>query len=249
MRSLAIQAVGTPAATAVPLVCFPHAGGTPAAFRGWDALLPGFRVHAANYPGRGRRMREDHPDDIVGLGRELGADIHALDLREAVLFGHSMGCIVAFEAALHLERLGTPCRRLIVSGSRNGPLPVPDAHDETESRETTLAHLAEMGGMPDAFFDDREFQDMVLSYILSDGAMFRRYRHDPASPLASPITSIVGASDGHADVRPWAALTRSDFDAHTVPGGHFYLEDAPPIGILGDLIAGADVPDDRRIAS
>jgi pyochelin biosynthetic protein PchC len=153
-----------------------------------------------------------------------------------LLFGHSMGAVIALEAARRLDALGAPCAALIVSGTRNGPLPVRQRAREPEVSDTELVrHLVAMGGMPVELCDDPEFLSMVLPYIRADGQMFRDYASATEPVISAPVVSIVGYDDVHADIRPWAKLTAAAHREHWVDGGHFYLDHAPPVEIISQV--------------
>jgi len=102
----------------IRLFVFPYAGGAPAAFRTWpDALAPQVEPHFVALPGRERRFHEapiTRSDEIVA---PVATAIASFDQRPFVLFGHSMGSMLAFEVARQLRRSG---RRdpaaLVVSG-------------------------------------------------------------------------------------------------------------------------------------
>jgi surfactin synthase thioesterase subunit len=89
-----------------------------------------------------------------------------------------------------------------------------------------------MGGMPEDPLSEPDFLDLVLPYVRSDDEMFRRYRLTEVPALGCPITAIVGDADDHADERPWSRLTAKRFDQKCLPGGHFYLNEHPPVEIV-----------------
>ncbi|MER7165424.1 alpha/beta fold hydrolase [Micromonospora sp. NPDC000207] len=215
------------------LVAFPHAGGSATFFRDWGRHLPGTEVLAVRYPGRAERIDEPLPSDLTRLAADV-ADVltERADL-PLVLFGHSMGAVVALETARALQDRGVRPAHLVASGSRAAPLPPPEP-DDSDGDDLAL-RLAELGGTDRAMLDDPFFQELVLPYIRSDGEMFHSYRHRTDPVLHCPVTTVVGDVDADADRRPWPELTDAGFREHVVPGHHFYLVDQPPYELLDDL--------------
>jgi surfactin synthase thioesterase subunit/phosphopantetheinyl transferase len=100
------------------LFCFPFAGKGASVFRGWqDQLPPWAEVWPVQYPGRETRFKERPFGRLETLVRALCAElVPALD-RPFAFFGHSMGALVAFEAARLLRReYGLAPVHLFVSG-------------------------------------------------------------------------------------------------------------------------------------
>lgn len=224
------RAVPAPAAPR-RLICFPHAGGSAGFFRDWGAHLPDFEVCAVRYPGRGERFAEPLPTDLKLLAREIAAAIAASgDDRPLVLFGHSMGAPVALETARELEESGIPVAHLFASGSRDGVLPPPESGEE-EDDEAVVARLIALGGTGAHAAADPLFAQLALPAVRADGLMFHSYLFAADPPLRCAVTAIVGDRDADADVRPWRTLTPA-FDERVVSGGHFYLLDLRPFGLL-----------------
>lgn len=217
------------------LVAFPHAGGSAGFFRDWGRHLPGTEVLAVRYPGRGERIDEPPPTDVVRLGRDIANALADLDDLPLTLFGHSMGAAVALETARALQERGVRPAHLIASGCVDGPLPPPDAPSEADADALAL-RLAALGGTDPAMLDDPFFQELVLPYIRSDGEMFHAYGHRRDPVLHCPVTTIAGVDDVDADRRPWSELTDAGFRRHVVAGHHFYLVDEPPYDLLRDAL-------------
>src|SRR5262245_25071207 len=103
---------------AIRLFCFPYAGGGASVFRGWANGLPGsVEVCPVQIPGRETRFREPAftrlPLLIEAVAESLGPHLD----RPFALFGHSLGALVAFELARHLQReRGPEPVHLFVSG-------------------------------------------------------------------------------------------------------------------------------------
>jgi len=90
-----------------PVVTFSH--GWPLNADAWDPQLHflaqnGFRVVAHDRRGHGRSSQPSSGNDMNGYADDLAAVIEALDLRDAVLVGHSTG---GGEVARYIGRHGT----------------------------------------------------------------------------------------------------------------------------------------------
>lgn len=215
------------------LVCLPHAGGSAAFFHDWGRQLPNLEVHAACYPGRAGRLREQPPADLVELAQGVAQAVLELSDRPIGLFGHSMGAPIALEVARALEQAGAEVDHLFASGSRPGP--VPDRPPEPDSDPDELfGKLIQLGGTDPELADDPEFRELVLPYLQGDERMFRTYRMTQQPTVHCPVTCIVGDNDAEADQRPWPTLTLGGFGEWVVPGDHFYLSAQPPYQLINE---------------
>ncbi|MEV0823134.1 thioesterase II family protein [Nonomuraea rubra] len=223
---------------AMRLFCFPHAGGAAAAYRDWHrAVPPSVEVRAVQYPGRADRASEAPLHDAHALADLIAEAMRPLLDRPAVLFGHSMGSVIAYETALRVSPA-----HLVVSGRRAANLPRPGTvHLGTE--EDLTAELRRLGGTEPELLDDPDVRAYILPIVRADYRLAETYRSRPAEPLDCPITAIIGDSDPEVDTTNaagWAELTRAGFKLHVLPGGHFYL--APRRTEVIDLILDAVSP-------
>ncbi|MFI7670158.1 thioesterase II family protein [Nocardia sp. NPDC049526] len=213
----------------IRLVCFAHAGGSPAAFRNWPAALaPDAEVWTVTLPGRAGRVREPFATDWPPLVEEIAEVLAGQVSAPLVLFGHSLGALLAFEVARALTRNGTPPRHLVASG-RVAPtrtiVPPAVPGDDRDLVELLDVHY---GGVPDQVRALPELLAHFLPIARADLELLRGYRYRPAAPLPCPIASWIGESDPDAAperLRPWAFETTARFTERTFPGGHFYLRD------------------------
>src|SRR5262249_21852763 len=151
------------------LLCFPHAGGSASSFYWLSAALgPEIEVWAVQYPGRQDRLREPLVDDVGRLADGLFDDLLGHLAPAPAFFGHSMGAIVAFEAALRAERrLGTSIPRLIASGRR---APCRLRHEDVHKRgdRELLAEVQELSGTHSELLNDEEARRTYLPIIRND---------------------------------------------------------------------------------
>lgn len=210
------------------LVCFPHAGGSASFFSPLARALSGrFEVCAVQYPGRQDRRAEPFLRTIEEIADGAFTALRSSDVEPSVLFGHSMGAVVAFEVARRMEQHGAPPLGLVVSGRRApSTVRVEDVHKRDDN--ALVDEIRGLGGTDTTFLDDPELRAMVLPAIRADYTAVETYRYTDGRPLSCDIAVIVGTGDPrvtHAEAEAWRAHTSGDFTLQSVPGGHFYLRD------------------------
>lgn len=210
------------------LVCFPHAGGAASFFFPLSQRLTAADVLAVQYPGRQDRRNEALITDIAELADRIVAVLHAEAARGGeppVLFGHSMGAIVAFEVARRLDRAGTPPRALIASGSRAPSIPRTEGVHLRDD-DGILAAIKGLNGTDSALLGNDELIRMILPAVRGDYRAVETYRYEPGPPLSCPVVSFIGDADpmvSVADADAWREHTGAGFVQREFSGGHFYL--------------------------
>jgi pyochelin biosynthesis protein PchC len=214
---------------AVPLFCFPHAGGAASYFHPWSApLAPGIEVLAVQYPGREDRAAEPCVTNIADLADQIHAALPSSLPRRFAFFGHSMGAILAFEVARRIARQdGHGPAHLFVSGR-----PSPPRHRNRNLHRAgmpaLIAELRSHGATDPRLLDDSEVLELILPAVLADYTASETYRFEPGPPLSCDITAMTGDHDSlnsTGDAAEWTAHTTGAFRVQVYPGGHFYLND------------------------
>jgi medium-chain acyl-[acyl-carrier-protein] hydrolase len=212
------------------LFCFPHAGGSAQMYRSWQQQLgPGCVVCAVQPPGRWNRFMEPAISDlpllvdsaVEGLQRYLGDSL--------ALFGHSVGALVEFEFARRLRSRGLAGpRHLFVSGRRAPHLPGVEPSIDQLSDDALIALVCERyEAIPKQVLNDPGMRSVIIPLLRSDLKLDQRYKYMPEPPLPCPITVFGGESDrtaSLASLEAWGEHTSANFNVHTFPGGHFFLD-------------------------
>ncbi|GAA2704275.1 thioesterase II family protein [Actinoplanes palleronii] len=217
-------------APADALLCVPFAGAGPSFFHPWRMLAAGHRrLVTVDLPGRERRILETPYRNVVEAARNSVDDL-AAELAPGtriVLFGHSLGAVLAYELVHLLSTRDLRVERLVVSGSP-GPWTRRERRATGLPDEEFLARVEEFAGFRHEALDHPEMRELILPVLQADCEMHENYVPSTDEPVSVPITSLRGASDGlvSADqARQWQRATTAEFRYAEFPGDHMYLVD------------------------
>ncbi|TQN28377.1 surfactin synthase thioesterase subunit [Haloactinospora alba] len=208
------------------LYCFPFAGGSASYYADWaGAIADSTELVPIQLPGRGTRMAEPPVTDLAAVADAIAARI-AAERTVPLLFGHSMGAIIAFETARRLESMRRPAAYLVVSGRPAPSNARPRTPVSALAREELVRVLRAYGSAAEEVLEHEELLDLLLPMIRADFAMIERYRYQPGPPLSCPIQAWCGDRD--PEVAPeamqgWEEETAERFDLFVRSGGHFFL--------------------------
>lgn len=228
------------AEAALRLFCFPYAGAGAPIFRLWPQYLPDTVELIAFHPaGRGHRFREP-PLDSIGEMVDATLDAFAPFMdRPFAFFGHSLGSIVAAEAARLLQSKGRAPVHLFVS-----------ARPPERKREDEIHHLPDdefvdamnrrYQGIPAAIMEQPELLELLLPPLRADIRALEHF-HPPAdrARIASPTTVFGGTRDRQVsleDLDAWHGETAAPCRIRTFDGDHFYI-DPQREALLADITA------------
>jgi surfactin synthase thioesterase subunit len=215
------------------LFCFHHAGAGVSSFARWQRDLgDAAEVVPVLLPGRGPRAREARITDAAELMVELRELIKPLLDRPYLLYGHSLGGLVAHALTLALEEDGLhPPARLVV-----GAVPPPHLRNlllrsSRLSDQELLELLVDLDAVPAeaAGRDAALWQRMVVPALRDDLRLGESLCLAAAGTrLRTPLFALAGRDDPVsplADVAQWADYTEAEFRLQTLPGGHFFVRE------------------------
>lgn len=211
----------------IRLFCVPPAGAGALIFRGWPELLgPGIQVTAVQLPGREDRIREPAHDRLDALLDELVPVLAgALDGPYA-LFGHSMGALVAYEAARRLVARGAPPPAHLFASALGAP------HAPYRHRHVSALPEAEfnravvcLNGTPKVAVNEAAFPRLLLPTLRADLRLCETYEYVDGDPLACRLTVLAGAEDDFLpmDLALWRELTTGPFRIRVVDGDRRFV--------------------------
>jgi medium-chain acyl-[acyl-carrier-protein] hydrolase len=211
----------------VRLFCFPYAGGSEIAFRTWQQNLPeAIEVLPIQLPGRGARIKEPPLTRLVPLAQALTQSLRPeMDL-PFVLFGHSLGGLIAFELARQLRREGGPLPVHLFISAKCCPKDVDDLWAGETPDNELIQILRRYEGTPSEVLENAELMQFLLPVIRADMELSNTYVCDSEPPLPCPITVFGGLEDqrsGRKCLEGWQDYTAGRFTLRMFPAGHFFL--------------------------
>ncbi|MCP4221543.1 MAG: alpha/beta fold hydrolase [bacterium] len=179
------------------------------------------------------------------------AELRPMLRDDVVIFGHSLGGIVAYEVCRLLEKEKS-IRKLFISAVTPPHCVLDDVTMNSRmDDETLIKECFDMGGIRGAFTEDSEILDKFTSALRADLFALENYKApENREILKTPATILYGADDvmNPVALRQW--------DRYLVPGKfikfegkHFYLFDAvnkPTVSRLLLESLGFQPPSDHR---
>ncbi|PWW06125.1 surfactin synthase thioesterase subunit [Paenibacillus cellulosilyticus] len=211
------------------LICFPYAGGTASVFKEWGHLLgPDIQLLSIEMPGRGTRSKEKPCSTLAEAVDDVMTRIMAAlggGRAPVVLFGHSMGALIAYEVGQRLltSNQGADLLGIVMSAKKPPHLPLEQIVHELPD-QLFKERIIAMGGIP------RELESVLPLFIpmlRNDFRMVEQYEAaDTNKQLTCPIYTFRGIHDGlmsEEEVAEWGQYTAHSLKSYNFDGGHLFI--------------------------
>jgi surfactin synthase thioesterase subunit len=209
------------------LAVFHHAGGSSLSFaRIAKELGAEAEVWLAEMPAHGTRNREEPANSIADFAHACAQELMHSPDKPLVLYGHSMGALVAYETARALTLAGSPPRLWIISSchaphAQHGPR---DLYMENLDTDSAVIEIQKAYGNFGPEMDSPALRQYLLPVLRADLRLIAAYRASEG-PVPSPLTVLGGSTDPvvlPSDLREWETYTENDFAERIFTGGHFF---------------------------
>lgn len=200
------------------------AGGNIYSYKFLDPYLKEFKIETIELPGRGMRFNEK----LISKFDQAALDIYSqvkskLESKEFLIYGHSMGALLALKAANMLEKNGCPPLCLIVSGN-----PGPKIQEEKKryslNDKEFIVEVEKLGGLSAEVMASQELLDFFVPILKADFEISEENNLNNESIVGIPVYSVMGDSEKHNEhIANWSNYTTSDFNFEKLPGNHFFI--------------------------
>ncbi|MDR3439529.1 alpha/beta fold hydrolase [Telmatospirillum sp.] len=209
------------------LFLFPYAGGSASLYRSWTgAFPPAVDVVPVQLPGREERLGEPAFSRLEELADAAAEALLPLADRPVVLFGWSMGALIAAAVARRWEIAGRPVALLIPAAHPAPHLPRLSPPLHALPSEAFWQAVARIGGVPDEALANLELRDIMEPTLRADFAVIETRPPTQPRALSCPIATITADRDRavtNDGVLAWAEATKGTTSVTTVRGDHFVI--------------------------
>ncbi|MEU6284542.1 thioesterase domain-containing protein [Streptomyces sp. NPDC047028] len=212
------------------LVCFHHAGAGISCFAPWQGVVgDAAEVVPVLLPGRETRIREARITDPGELVAELeGLLGPLLEDRPYLLYGHSLGGLVAYTFARARERAGLAGPALVAVGAVQPPhLRSPVLRSAELPDRELLRVLVAYGALPpQAAAGGHVWERRVLPALRDDLRLAAALCETEQTPLRAPMLALAARNDPISPLvgmAEWADYAPAGFGLRTVAGDHFFV--------------------------
>ena len=144
-----------------------------------------------------------------------------------VLVGCSLGSLVAYCCAIHLEQMNCLPEKLIIC-AHCAPNEQAPGYKSSMGIVKLKAELITLGGMSEDVIDHVDFQNFYLPIIYRDYQFHDSYEFRGEILSKIPIYSFYGIDDPYFQIentKSWKNMTKSYFYCECVKGNHFFVYD------------------------
>jgi surfactin synthase thioesterase subunit len=211
------------------LFCLPHSGSGASQFSSWKNFLPpNLDLCPIQLPGRENRLRETPFTRIRPLAENLAEVLEPYLDRPYILYGYSLGALVAFELARQLRRQKTNPAVSLFALARPAPHlaqtknPLHRLPDDIFVAELTRR----FNGMSPLILQDPELMKLLLPTLRADVTALETYVYQDEEPLDCPICAFGGSFDATTtedELRAWRLHTHRSFELKVFQGDHFFI--------------------------
>ena len=200
------------------------AGGSAYSYDFLKPHLEGYDIHQMELPGRGRRVAEPFVANMqMAIDDYLQQIKSKLSGLPFLIFGHSMGAVIAAYLTNELEKQNIYPVKLLVSGNP-GPGAIEYKKRYLLPRKEFLEELKNMGGMPDGFFGHDGLIDYFVPILKSDFKVLEAEDDRQFDPFRTSIVAIMGDEEEKVHmIDNWKKHTQSSCTTHILKGKHFFI--------------------------
>lgn len=212
------------------LFCLPYAGGSATMYHTWKKdLADHIELHPIELPGHGSRYDEPYAQHFDELLNDVATSIlSSLGNHPYVIYGHSMGAVLAYELYYKLVRGGCAPPMQIILSAR----PAPNSSYLQESKWSQLKDKLlsilplKDSRIPFEIMQHPKLANQFKNTLQADIQVLSSYRM-PAQRTAveCPLIVFAGVKDHipRSAIEAWEQYTNNNFTIFWFEGDHFFI--------------------------
>ncbi|MGE7881442.1 thioesterase II family protein [Bacillus sp. NPDC094077] len=213
------------------LFCFPHAGGSAFSYAKWKNYFnPYIEVVPIELAGRGYRIEESLYQSMEEAVNDVYTSIvKQIDHSPYILYGHSMGSLIAYEVARKIQDSNNILPEFLVLSGRNHPNSKIKNTRHNLSNEQFKREVIAMGGTPSGVFQSEELMAIFFPILRADFKIVETYIHDNNIQACDIDFLVFNGKDDefttYDQVIKWEQYTNKTCTFHFFEGNHFFLNE------------------------
>ena len=209
------------------VICFPYAGGSSSIYFDWNSKLKGdVDIQSIEYPGHGIRYGEAFKDTIKEIADDSVSQVQRNAKDGYIMYGHSMGSLVALETIFNLADIGAKLPKALVVAASAPPHLLSGSEIDLKDKNAIMQFVFKLGQTESAVFEIKEIYDMFSEIIYADMRLVSEYSRSYSNgKLDIPVIAVVGDDDpvvSKQDMNGWGEYTTNMFVEKSFKGDHFF---------------------------
>lgn len=210
------------------VIAFPFAGGNGGVFHPWKSFLnSNVEVLAYTPPGRASRFQHDLVYSMNELLEDAWQHLTPFLDKPFILFGHSLGGLVAFEFLHKLIQESKPLPVHFISSARKAPFLKSIENWTGLSDDEFIRKLDDLGGLHPDIAENKELVELLLPILRADIGIVEQYTPENELTAPCPVTVFGGHDDTNIPVEAleqWQECFSQPIQIKMLDAGHFYLD-------------------------
>ncbi len=206
--------------------CLPCAGASATMYLRWRRLLPSWiNIIPVELAGRGTRLSEPAAEQFDQVLIQLIESAAGGFKSPYVLFGHSMGALLAYGLAQQLVQRQLELPLAVFASGCAAPSRRDGRLLGNKDKHALIADLRRQGGTPEEVFNEPELLEMTLDLLSTDYRVCDSFIYNPLPLLNMPIHVFSGYADAikPEQLAAWQGETTASGSLDWFEGGHFFL--------------------------
>ncbi|MFB7304402.1 thioesterase II family protein [Heyndrickxia sporothermodurans] len=210
------------------IFCIPYAGSSAAIYNHWNKEVEqGWEIIPVELSGRGSRFGESLYNNIEDTVEDIYKRIGNYLFENYIIYGHSMGALIAYELTKKIHQNHAPSPRHIIFSGCVPPNKFQLAGIDLNSDDQIKQKLLSLGGTSSQVIENPEHISVFLPILRADFHLLQQYVYQRKDHLLTEDISVFyGKNDNNVsikDVRKWDVMTSGKTYYHTFEGDHFFL--------------------------